>query len=506
MKRLSSLLTIVLVLSFGLGGTAGAKTLVIGFDDDLFTLDPADFSHRQTEAMLRQVYEGLSTYMPDRDIVLELAESIEAVDDVTYKVKVRQGVTFHDGTPLTAEDVAFSINRLVKEGAMAGRTSQRRSLLGPTREAIAVDNDTVLIKLDHPWPLFERFIPLQMIVPHSVGDEYIDHPIGTGPFVFEEWVRGSHFTVVRNENYWGKKPQLDRVVFRIIEDASARVAALRAGEVDIATFIPVHEIPSLESASHLEVVSVLGTRSYFLELNVNKPPFNDIRVRQAMNYAVDIDTIINVLYEGRATRIPFILSPQAFAYHDGLQKYPYDPAKAKKLLAEAGYPNGFEFELDVVDIHRSRAEIYQAMLAQVGIRVKIRTWPNSGALKDAWWQAKKLPVEQQRDAILNDWGNSSLDPYDILIPKFHSDPYGLGRGNYSGYANPEVDRLLESTLQATSDEERRDAFMRVQEIIYHDVPMVFEFVPHEIYGVNRRVKNFRPSPDSRMHLIDVDVE
>lgn len=506
MKRLSSLLTIVLVLSFGLGGTAGAKTLVIGFDDDLFTLDPADFSHRQTEAMLRQVYEGLSTYMPDRDIVLELAESIEAVDDVTYKVKVRQGVTFHDGTPLTAEDVAFSINRLVKEGAMAGRTSQRRSLLGPTREAIAVDNDTVLIKLDHPWPLFERFIPLQMIVPHNVGDEYIDHPIGTGPFVFEEWVRGSHFTVVRNENYWGKKPQLDRVVFRIIEDASARVAALRAGEVDIATFIPVHEIPSLESASHLEVVSVLGTRSYFLELNVNKPPFNDIRVRQAMNYAVDIDTIINVLYEGRATRIPFILSPQAFAYHDGLQKYPYDPAKAKKLLAEAGYPNGFEFELDVVDIHRSRAEIYQAMLAQVGIRVKIRTWPNSGALKDAWWQAKKLPVEQQRDAILNDWGNSSLDPYDILIPKFHSDPYGLGRGNYSGYANPEVDRLLESTLQATSDEERRDAFMRVQEIIYHDVPMVFEFVPHEIYGVNRRVKNFRPSPDSRMHLIDVDVE
>lgn len=506
MKRLSSLLTIVLVLSFGLGGTAGAKTLVIGFDDDLFTLDPADFSHRQTEAMLRQVYEGLSTYMPDRDIVLELAESIEAVDDVTYKVKVRQGVTFHDGTPLTAEDVAFSINRLVKEGAMAGRTSQRRSLLGPTREAIAVDNDTVLIKLDHPWPLFERFIPLQMIVPHSVGDEYIDHPIGTGPFVFEEWVRGSHFTVARNENYWGKKPQLDRVVFRIIEDASARVAALRAGEVDIATFIPVHEIPSLESASHLEVVSVLGTRSYFLELNVNKPPFNDIRVRQAMNYAVDIDTIINVLYEGRATRIPFILSPQAFAYHDGLQKYPYDPAKAKKLLAEAGYPNGFEFELDVVDIHRSRAEIYQAMLAQVGIRVKIRTWPNSGALKDAWWQAKKLPVEQQRDAILNDWGNSSLDPYDILIPKFHSDPYGLGRGNYSGYANPEVDRLLESTLQATSDEERRDAFMRVQEIIYHDVPMVFEFVPHEIYGVNRRVKNFRPSPDSRMHLIDVDVE
>ncbi len=501
MKKGITAVVLVLLLS----GLVAAKTMIIGFDDDLATLDPADFSHRQTEAMLRQVYEGLSTYTPDREIVSELALSITAVEPTIYEIILRPDVTFHDGSPLTAEDVAFSINRLVQDGAMAGRTSQRRGLLGPTKGALAVDECTVHVELTSPWPLFPRFIPWQMIVPKAVGDGYIDRPVGTGPFRFEEWVRDSHFSVVKNEDYWGDPPKLDRVVFRVIGDESARVSALRSGEIDIATFIPVHEISSLEGHPDINVVTVLGTRSYFLEMNVNKPPFNDIRVRQAMNHAVDMDTIIGVLYEDRATRIPFILSPQAFAYHGELKMFDYDPEKARRLLAEAGYPNGFSFELDVVDNHRARAEIYQAMLAEVGIDVKIRTWPTSGAVRDAYMQGKDKRVEEQRDAFLNDWGNASLDPFDILIPKFHSDHRGLGRGNYSGFADPEVDRLLEATLTADSDEERLTAFRRAQEIIHAQVPMVFEFVPHEIYGVGSRVKNWRPSPDSRIHLKEVDL-
>ncbi|NLN16805.1 MAG: ABC transporter substrate-binding protein [Firmicutes bacterium] len=501
MKKGITAVVLVLLLS----GLVCAKTLVIGFDDDLVTLDPADFSHRQTEAMLRQVYEGLSTYTPDREIVPELALSITAIEPTLYEIKVRPGVKFHDGSPLTAEDVAFSINRLVKEGAMAGRTSQRRGLMGPTKGAVAVDEYTVHVELANPWPLFPRFIPWQMIVPKSVGDSYIDKPVGTGPFVFEEWVRDSHFSVVRNPEYWGDPPKVDRVVFRVIGDESARVSALRSGEVDIATFIPVHEISSLENHPEIDVVSVLGTRSYFLEMNVNKPPFNDIRVRQAMNHAVDMDTIINVIYEGRATRIPFILSPQAFAYHDGLPMFDYDPEKARRLLAEAGYPNGFSFELDTVDAHRARAEIYQAMLAEVGIDVKIRTWPTWGAVREAWMQMKDKPVAEQRDAFLNDWGNASLDPFDILIPKFHSDHRGLGRGNFSGFADPEVDRLLEASLESDNNEERLMLFRQAQEIIHAQVPMVFEFVAHEIYGVRSRVKNWRPSPDSRIHLKEVEL-
>ena len=136
-----------------------------------------------------------------------------------------------------------------------------------------------------------------MIVPSTVGDGYITEPVGTGPYMFEEWVRDSHFSVSANPNHW-RKAQHRQVVFRVIGDESARVSALRAGEIDIATMIPVHEIPALEADPNIEVLSVLGTRSYFLEMNVNKPPFNDVRVRQAMNYAVDIDTLIEVLYEG----------------------------------------------------------------------------------------------------------------------------------------------------------------------------------------------------------------
>lgn len=506
MKRRLIVLLVVLSIFIGCGVSVKAKILVIGMDDDLATLDPADFSHRQTEAMLRQIYEGLSTYTPDREIEYELAESIEPVDDVTYEIKLREGIRFHDGTPLTAEDVAFSINRLVKTGAMAGRTSQRRGLLGPTKGATVVDQYTVHVKLDNPWPLFLRFIPWQMIVPRAVGDEYITRPVGTGPFIFSEWVRDSYFSVLRNEEYWRGKPNLEKVVFRVIGDESARVSALRAAEIDIATMVPVHEIPTLTKDPDIEVVSVMGTRSFFLEMNVNKPPFDDIRVRRAMNHAVDLDTAIDVLYEGKATRIPFILSPQAFGYHDGLELFDYDPAKARELLAEAGYPNGFEFELDVVDAHRSRAEIYQAMLSSVGIKAKIRTWPTKNAIRDAWMQAKSRSPMEQRDAFLGDWGNASLDPFDILIPKFHSDHSGLGRANYSGYANPEVDRLLELTLASDSDEERKIAFKKAQEIIYESTPMVFEFVAHETYGIRKRVKNFEPSPDGRIHLLNVDLE
>jgi len=508
MRKITVLLVVVLVALAFSAGIAGGKTLVVGFDDDLVTLDPADFSHRQTEAMLRQVFEGVSTYMPDRSIVMELAASIEPVDPTTYEIIVKEGVEFHDGNTLTAEDVAYSINRIIQEGAMAGRTSQRRGLMGPTQEAVVVDEYTVHLLLDNPWPLLPRFIPWQMIIASEVGDDYVEDPVGTGPFVFEEWVRGSHFAVVRNENYWGQEPLIDRLVFRIIGDESARVSALRAGEIDIATFIPVHEIESLEEHPDIDVVSVLGTRSFFLEMNVNKPPFDDIRVRKAMNYALDIDTALDVLYEGLATRIPFILSPQAFSYHDDLEMFEYDPARAMALLAEAGYPEGFTFELDVVDAHRSRAEIYQAMLSAVGIDARIRTWPTWGAARDAWMAAKDQPAEEQRDAFLNDWGNASLDPFDIFIPKFHSEVPGLGRGNFTGYANSEVDALLEHTLAAADDDERFEAFQTAQEIVHADVPMVFEFVAHEIYGVNRRVKNWAPSPDSRMHfhLLGVDIE
>lgn len=506
MKNRLIVLVVALSVFCGLGFPARAKILVIGMDDDLVTLDPADFSHRQTEAMLRQIYEGLSTYTPDREIEYELAESIEPIDDTTYEIKLREGISFYDGTPLTAEDVAFSINRLVKTGAMAGRTSQRRGLLGPTKEAIAVDTYKVHVTLDNPWPLFPRFIPWQMIVSHSISDGYITKPVGTGPFVFDEWVRDSYFSVIRNPAYWRDTPNLDKVVFRVIGDESARVSALRAGEIDIATLIPVHEIPALEKDPNIEVVSVMGTRSYFLELNVNKPPFDDLRVRQAMNYAIDIGTAIDVLYDGRATRIPFILSPQAFAYHDGLEFYEYNPEKALELLAEAGYPDGFEFELDVVDAHRSRAEIHQAMLSVVGIKAKIRTWPTSGSARDAWMQAKEKSAMEQRDAFLNDWGNASLDPFDILIPKFHSDTSGLGRGNFTGYSNAEVDQLLEASLTGVNDEYREAVFLKAQELVFESVPMVFEFVAHETYGVRKRVKNFRPSPDGRIHLLKVDIQ
>src|SRR5690606_23027911 len=189
-----------------------------------------------------------------------------------------------------------SINRYVQEGAMAGQTSPRKDLLGPVTHAEAVDTYTVHVHMSAPWTVFLPHLVHHMIVPKSVGDGLVDVPIGTGPFKFVEWVQGSHIVLERFDDYYGGAPALgrrgparvERVIFRVIPENATRLAALRAGEIDIMTLVPVHAINEIINHPDLELRPVAGTRSYFIEMNVRRAPFDDPRVRQAMNYALDI--------------------------------------------------------------------------------------------------------------------------------------------------------------------------------------------------------------------------
>jgi len=286
--------------------------------------------------------------------------------------------------------------------------------------------------------------------------------------------------------------QVKTVIFKIIPETSSRIAALLAGEVDIITKVPTDLMGQIETSSNAAIATCNGTRSYFVEMNNFNGVFTDKKVRQAMNYAIDMQMIVATFYAGLGEVIPTILSPNAIGYAD-LDPYGYDPGKAKELLTEAGYPNGFSVVIDTEDFIKNVAQAYAQMLREVGIDASVQVWE--------WSILKPELLAGKRQMWLADWGNGSMDPQGIFVPKLETG----ARGNYSGYSNKTLD-LLFSLSQITSDlPEREDCFIQGQGIIYEDCPMIWGYVTKEVYGVSKRVHDWTPSPDGRINLQDVSV-
>jgi peptide/nickel transport system substrate-binding protein len=488
------------------GSGQASKTLVVGIEADAMTMDPGNFRHRETETILRNMFDGLVTRTPEGRIVPELAVSWERLSDREWVFHLRDGVTWHDGTPFTAEDVVFTVERTVKEGRIGGLTSPRKSLLDPVTDAVAIAPLTVKLITSVPFAALPSFLPHTLIVPkhyvEAVGDaEFGQRPIGTGPFRFVRWDRGQQVVMERYDGYYGGSPdlppvgpaKLDRVIFRILPETSTRIAALRAGEIHIATRIPVDLIAEVDADPNLAVMSVRGTRSTFLEMNVNMAPFDDVRVRRAINYAIDVDTIIKFILDGLATPIPTIMSPDS-PFYAPIPPYGYDPAKAKALLARAGYENGFSVTIDTQAHFQDVALVIAEMLRDVGIDAKVQVWE--------WGVLQAELLAGTRMMHLGDWGNSTLEPNDIMIPKLVTGE----RGNFSGYSSRVLEALIDLAERVTVDPEvRRVAYHIAQQVIYDDAPMAFLWVAQESYGVNARVVGWKPSPDSRINLHDVDL-
>src|SRR5690606_28534601 len=280
-----------------------------------------------------------------------------------------------------------------------------------------------------------------------------------------------------------------RVIFRVIPENATRLAALMAGEIDIMAGVPVHAIADIQRHPDLELRPVMGTRSYFTEFNVRRPPFDDVRVRQAINYAIDVDLVIEQLLDGLGEPLTTILSPLSFGHADDLKPYPYDPEKAKELLAEAGYPNGLTFELSVEDRRRDEAEAYASMHSQIGVTANVRVWGDYNSMVDAMRRG-------ELDAMMTDWGDSTMDPTGIFVPKLRTGD----RGNFGGYSNPAVDALITVAETVPNPEARAPAYQVAQALVYQDAPMLFEYITQELYAQNKALSGWDPIPDSRINL------
>jgi peptide/nickel transport system substrate-binding protein len=325
-------------------------TIIVGMNVNAFvTLDPAMHRDRETETVIRNMFDGLVTRSRKSEVYPQLAESWIQEDETHYLFTLREA-KFHNGEPVTADDVVFTFERVLNEGAIGGQSSPRKGLLGPLEKVEKVSDRQVRFILSEPFPVFLQGLVHFQIVPKKyierVGDEaFARKPVGAGPFQFKRGKLDSEVVMERFDDYYGGSPDLDpvgpaqvkRAVFKPMPEPSTRAAALLAGEVSIIQAVPADLVDRLQKNENVKVQFAEGTRSYQIELNNKKPPFDNVRVRKALNYAIDWDLILDNIYRGYGRQLSTCFLPSGFGYNPELKPYPYDPEKAKALLKEAGY-------------------------------------------------------------------------------------------------------------------------------------------------------------------------
>ena len=485
---------------------ASDNRLVICLSSDVESLDPTNHRSRITQIVLKSMFDSLTTRDSNNHVVPQLAESWELIGDTLWKFKIRKGVRFHDGSILYAGDVKYTLDRVTREGAVDGQTSPRKSLFEPISEVTVEDDDTVFIKTSHPWPNLPMMLSLQEIVPknylETVGSkEFTAHPVGTGPFQFIGAEPGKNIILERFDDYYGGSPlkppvqtaSLKKIIFKVVPLHLDQLSMLKTGKCDLIYNVPPESIDILKMASGIRVLKAPATRSHFAEINCVKPPFNDTRVRQAMNYGVDIDSMVKNQFKGQATGLSTILLPDSFGYNPDLKPYPYDPFLSRQLLQAAAFPHE-----RFIDVYTSRDELILAdsivlYLTKLGLRPRMVISSESrpgtkGA--DAPW-----------DIFVGSWGNTTLDPAGILLPKLKSNGYG----NFSGFASTELDTLMLKAQRSMNEMIMRQYYHQIQTVIFDQAPMIFGYASNEFYAIRDRVHNFWPSVSGMIDLHDVSV-
>ncbi len=472
----------------GISATTPKTQLVVATTADAITLDPAfiDSTHERILSYYAFDYllyrDALGKYGP------WLADSYKQVNPTTWEFKLRKGVKFHDGTPFTAEDVKFTYERV-----MINPKNPNQGELVTFEDITVVDPYTVrFITKQFDAGFFFRIMK-QPIVPSKYikekGDSYFGrHPIGTGPFVWKEWVKDDHVLYEANPNYWRGAPSVKRITFKPIPEYSTRAALLRTGEVDFIDDVVPDQAAQLAKESGIRIYSGPTLRSYMVILNTHRPPLDKKAVRQALNYAVDKEGIVKNIFRGYGVvGHGQILGPAQFGYDPNLKAYPYDPDKAKQLLTEAGYPNGFEATLltpsGQFTLDKEMSEAIAGQLSKVGIKVKVQ--PVEYSVYTAQQNQGKFP-EMAMIAF-----GASFEGGDALERAFASgEPFVSGLY----WSNPEVDKLLKTYGSIVDRNAEEKALRKVEEIVRDDAPLIFLHYLVKIYAARDGVQ-FKPRPD-----------
>ncbi len=507
-------------VSVALGGTTApaaaqpAGTLVVGLVAEPVNLDPAQVTDLNSNRVGRRIVETLVTF-PDEStqIVPGLAESwTVSRDGLRYTFKLRKGVTFHDGTPLNAEAVKFSIERQIIPDhpfAKLGKYPFANYFFGNVKAVEVIDPSTVEFVLKEPRASFLAIMTAgaaSVVSPTAVrkwGADYPLQPVGTGPFKFVSWDRGQRVVLEKNPSYWRYPVKVDRVVYRPIVEDQARLTELLTGSLDLIVGVPPDFVGQLESNPKVTLLRQVGAHVWYLGINNQRKPFDDKRVRQALNYAVNKDAIVRDVLKGSGSLSRGPVLPGTWGAEPRLKLYPYDPARARKLLAEAGYPNGFTTTLWVPESGSgmqspvAMATVIQSNLRAVGIGVTLQTMEWGAYL------AKLRTKEQELFAL--SWMAGNEDPDMVMYPLLHSSQWTPNGPNRALFRNDRFDELLHQARLLTDQAKRAELYREAQRILIEEAPWIF--IDHEIQTAAhvKRVEGFKlhPSFDLRVEAISL---
>ena len=517
------LLTVMLTLAAAQPGLAAGRDLVVGLGGDATSLNPVVATDGVSYTVEWPIFDSLLELDQSLNVKPLLAESWETSrDGLTYTFKLKKGVTWHDGKPFTARDVAFTFYSVLDPKVTTPHRAYFDALVGfpeltakenpkkPEELAVRpieiVDDHTVRFRLRYPSGSLLAVLtnPRAGIVPEHLlkgadlnTAEFNRKPVGTGPFKFVEWRRAERIVLEANDRYHAGRPALNRVIFRIIPDAVVLLQELRAGGVDFIENPPLTEMARLKQTAGLKVLVADNTSYTYFGWRQDLAPFNDIKVRRALNHAIDAPTIIKEVLQGYAAPATGQFPPSSWAYDPSVKPYAYDPARARALLAEAGFKPGadgilvkdgkpftFSIRHDVANqTVKDTAVIVQEYLKRVGVDARLEPldWPTF---------VKKLFAAEFEGIVVGWTNHHDPDPFAYTI--WHSSQW-KGR-NFAHYKNARVDELLEQARRTAVVAERKKAYSEFSKVLMEDAPYVFLYFPQQVYVTRQGYDGFVAIP------------
>jgi peptide/nickel transport system substrate-binding protein len=485
----------------GIGASADGPvkggTLVVARPADIFTLDPYNTQDDPSIFTELTVYDRLVRLSADgKGFDPELAEKwTVAKDGMSADFTLRDGVKFSDGTPLTAEDVVYSMTRAIDQKSSWG------FLFSPVKEVTKVDEHTVHFTMSDP---FAPLLPALSTFAASIyskanfekyGDQAGSHPLGTAAFMLDHWNQGQELVLVRNPYYWqAEKPYLDKVEFRVVGDDTARVLQLNSGDVDLVTNVTANQVDQIEGAGN-KIYSLAGTVSGMITFNEKIKPFDEIPIRRALAYAVDREAIAKAVFFGRAKASKSILPSSTFFYDPDTDPISYDLDQAKKILQTSSVPNGFSFQADVPSGDSSVmtiAQIWAASLAKIGITMNINPVEQT-TMQDV------INSEQYTVAI-GSWTNDTPDPDELMGVSLD---YTAQNGHHSNYHSDEARNLVLAARKEMDPQKRQELYSQMQKIINRDAPFTYTVDQDRLFAARPSVQDFAPNSQGKYDFQNV---
>jgi peptide/nickel transport system substrate-binding protein len=498
------LLTLVVLFACAVAPPVFAQakdTVVVGYVPLPETLDPHMHFQRTGILMNINMYDSLLHKNTKMQYEPSLATSWKSVNDTTWEFKLRKGVKFHNGETMTADDVKFSFERVLDQKNKSPQYGNIRTI----KEVKIVSPDTIHLVTDKPYPLLLERLVFFPIIPkkhyETVGAEVFgaEKAVGTGPWKVVEYKRDQHIKLEAFDQHWRGKPPFKTLIFRGIAEVATQVAELKTGGVDIIRNVSADLVPDLKNNPHTYISTAPILRTHYMAFDMRVEPFNKKLVRQAANYAIDREAVVQKMMAGLGKVVPTVVNPMAFGFDASVTPYPYDPKKAKELLKQAGYPNGVD-----VTMHSGSVEwrpVFEAlcqMLTEVGIRATPKMW-DPGPAWNKFFQADGKATH----GYYGTWGYYSVFDADaILHPFYHTEPGGWVGKHYARVEG--LDQLIDQARSTVDANARKRTYTQIQKMLKEEAPSLFLFHQFDTLGISKKVQ-YAARGDEWLWLFDAKI-